>query len=84
VDLIHNGAQIRNTLVDALTYSVAADRAFGAWAEYIAAGNCGHDSNYRDASAASESATSAKRQFCQAWNPVAVSFGLSTRNEGEV
>jgi hypothetical protein len=84
VDSIAGGAAIRNRLVEALTHSVAADRAFTAWASNVAAGRCGHDANYSEAGRASSSATAAKRAFCAAWNPVAVGYGLPTRAEADV
>ncbi|WP_203931636.1 hypothetical protein [Virgisporangium ochraceum] len=84
VDAIPNGRTIRDHLVAALAHSVAADRAFTAWADNVASGRCGQDANYAEAGRASTAATAAKRSFCSAWNPVAVGFGLPTRTEDEV
>ncbi len=84
VDLIAGGAAIRIQLVAALTHSVAADEAFTAWARNVAAGRCGHDANYAEAGRASAAATTAKRAFCTAWNPVAAGYGLPTRVEADV
>jgi hypothetical protein len=84
VDAIPGGANVRSLLVDALTYSVAADRAFTAWAANVAAGWCGHDAHYAEAGRASSSATAAKRAFCATWNPVASGYRLPTRTEDEV
>jgi hypothetical protein len=84
VDAMPGGGTIRALLVEALTHSVAADRAFTAWASTVAAGRCGHDANHAEAGRASTRATAAKRAFCAAWNPVAVGYGLPSRTEDEV
>jgi hypothetical protein len=84
VNAVPQGPAIRDHLVAALTHSVAADRAFTAWAENVAAGRCGHDANYAEAGRSSTAATAAKRAFCAAWNPVAVGYGLPTRTEDQV
>lgn len=84
VDAIAGGTAIRDRLVSALTHSVAADEAFTAWARNVATGRCGHDANYAEAGRASSAATTAKRAFCTAWNPVAAGYGLPTRVEAEV
>jgi hypothetical protein len=79
-----DGEQIRSHLVQALDHSVAADRAFAAWADEVARGSCGHDGNYRAGEQASTLAQAAKRRFCAAWNTVAAGMGLRTRSQDEV
>jgi hypothetical protein len=84
VDALPTGTQIRDQLVAALQHSVAADQAFAAWAQNVANGHCGHDSNYATAQSESSAAQAAKQRFCQTWNPVAVAAGLPARTEDQV
>jgi len=84
VDGLANGTSIRENLVTALTHSAKADHAFAAWADQVAYGWCGHDSNYQAGLDESGLAQLAKKAFCALWNPVAAQFGLPARTEAEV
>ncbi len=88
VDQLQNGAQLRSTLTQALTFSLQADQKFTAWAQAVAQTGCPgqapHEDNYAAAQAASASATTSKQQFVALWNPVAATYGLPTRTESTV
>jgi len=80
-----NGDGVKGLLIAALSDSLQADRAYLAWAQDVVAQGCGTESPNRQAGdTASAAATVAKQRFVQAWNPVAVQFGLPTRTETEV
>ncbi|NUR30617.1 MAG: hypothetical protein HOV83_32995 [Catenulispora sp.] len=76
-----NGTQIASSLVTALQHSVAADVAYLAWAQKVA-GSCSkanladHQRTVGDDE--SKAATTAKKQFVAAWNPVAQQYGYAT------
>jgi hypothetical protein len=88
VDQLTSGAQLRAALVQALTFSLQADQKFTAWAQAVAGAGCSghatHDDNYTAAQTASDSATTNKQQFVGLWNPVAATYGLTTRSESTV
>src|SRR2546430_4372913 len=88
VDQLTGGAQLKSSLVQALTFSLQADQKFTAWAQAVAAAGCSghapHEDNYNAAQAASGSATTNKQQFVTLWNPVAATYGLQTRSESTV
>ncbi|HEY0699182.1 MAG TPA: hypothetical protein VGD43_15385, partial [Micromonospora sp.] len=84
VTALRNGTQIQATLLEALTRSVEADRAFARWARGIRAEGCQQDGNYRDGVSASSAARAAKALFCSVWNPVAAGFGLPRRTLEEI
>jgi hypothetical protein len=83
-DALANGEAIRNSLVESLSHSLDADRAYAAWAQNVVSVGCGRDANHDAGDAASQSAGVAKRTFVQLWNPVAVSFGLPVRTDADV
>jgi hypothetical protein len=79
-----NGEAVKSILVEALSDSLQADRAYLAWAQDVASSGCGDDQNRRAGDAASGAATGAKQRFVQAWNPLAAQFGLAARAETDV
>jgi len=88
VGALTNGAQLQSLLVQALQHSLEADQHFVSWAQALSTGGCSgtapHTDDYGAAEAASGSATVAKQDFLQAWNPIATSFGLRSRTEAEL
>jgi hypothetical protein len=77
-----DGAELRQSLVDALTASYQADVAFREWAESLD-GNCtsraARTSGHRkDAADYSKTATAHKKRFVALWNPICESYGWSS------
>ncbi|WP_157545320.1 hypothetical protein [Hamadaea tsunoensis] len=81
VSALPSGPSLRGTLISALNSSREADLAFVRWGEHVQASGCGHDSNYQQGMAASKTATRTKQRFVNAWNPVALAYGLPTYEE---
>jgi hypothetical protein len=83
VDQIDGGAALRDKLVQALQYSLEADKDFAAWLQSTKTNGCTgqapHDANYSAAQAASANASANKQSFVQLWNPVAAKYGLPNR-----
>jgi hypothetical protein len=80
VDQLDNGAAAQDLLVKALDYSVQADQHFTAWAAGVRDTGCQgaapRTGDYQAASAASNQASAAKREFVKAWNPIAGTHGV--------
>ena len=79
-----NGAQLINSLIDAMQNSVTADQDYQDWMADIASGasacgsNPSQNSHYAAGNTADAEATSAKKAFIQVWNPMAPSYGQKT------
>src|SRR5262249_8196292 len=84
VDDLPGGPALLESLVEALTHSLDADRAYAAWIRDELAGGCGTDSNHDAGNTASAAATVAKQQFVRLWNPIAAGYGLRLRQEGDI
>lgn len=83
LDRLSHAADLQQALTDSYQYSLAADRAYLAWAQAAEAQDCGDaappaTSDLADAQAADDKAAPAKRRFLRLWNPIAVSQGLPT------
>jgi hypothetical protein len=88
LDQLSNGEQLRSTLHDALSYALAADQGYLAWATPTPAKGCA-DTSARSAAfgrgeTASAKAGAAKTSFLKAWNPVAADLGLPTRTRDDI
>jgi hypothetical protein len=88
LDRLSNGDQLRSTLHDALSYALAADQGYLAWATPTPAQGCA-DTAARSAAfgrgeTASAKAGVAKTSFLKAWNPVAADLGLPTRTRNDI
>jgi hypothetical protein len=85
VDQLDNGSQLQDALVQALTYSLDADRHFAAWLANTkttgCTGHAAHDGEWAAAQSASASATNSKVSFVSFWNPLASRYGLPTRTD---
>ncbi|MGW4248878.1 hypothetical protein [Nocardia sp. NPDC004722] len=81
------GTQLKSDLVDALTTSYLADDAYARWATNIAT-SCNstapQTADYRSGNNYSSQATTAKRAFIAAWNPIATTHNLPTRAEEDI
>lgn len=84
VSALPEGASIRNTLLQALRYSLDADLAFIRWGENAQRPRCRKDDNHDQAMAFSRDATATKKKFVRKWNPVARDFGLPEYKDTEV
>lgn len=84
VSAISNGVSIRNTLLQALRYSLDADLAFIRWSEQVQRPECHKDGNHDQAMRLSRRATATKKKFVRAWNPIAREFGLPEYKDTEV
>jgi hypothetical protein len=84
VDALPNGAAIRSRLVEALTYSMNADRAYVAYARHVQVEGCWADDNLRDGDNISKDAQAAKDRFVELWNPVATTYGLPARTSSSI
>jgi hypothetical protein len=83
VDRLRNGARLRRSMIAAYQNSLAADRAYLAWARQIQARDCGGriaplTARYKNAIAANDKAGPAKRQVADLWKPIASSNKLPT------
>jgi hypothetical protein len=80
VDQLDNGAAAQDLLVKALDYSVQADQHFTTWATGVRDTGCQgaapRTGDYQAASAASNQASAAKREFVKAWNAIAGTHGV--------
>ncbi len=83
ISALPDSGSLRDTLVQALTFSRQADQAFVRWGDAQQSG-CQQDGNYRDGMSYSRSATATKRQFVAAWKPVASTYGLPEYQETEI
>ncbi|MFF7452802.1 hypothetical protein [Kitasatospora sp. NPDC008115] len=86
-DKLPNGSQLVEQLNAAWTASATADDEYAAWAG-DAQGGCDPKKNdnqhYKNAVAASGTATTAKKQAAGLWNTVAGQTGLPTRTDGDL
>jgi serine/threonine-protein kinase len=74
-----DGTAMKSELFGALSNSLQADRDYLTWAQQQLAGGCAppeQSSAYTAAYRASQLADAAKEAFVQAWNPVAVTYGI--------
>lgn len=76
VDRLPRGADLRQAMIDTYANSLAADRAYLAWAQAVQAKNCGKKNaprtpDYARAVAANHRAGPAKRRVVALWNPIA-------------
>jgi hypothetical protein len=74
-----DGTVMRSELLGALSSSLQADRDYLTWAQQQLAGGCTpseESSAYTAAYGASQLADTDKEAFVQAWNPVAVKYGI--------
>lgn len=83
VDRLHNGQNLRRSMIAAYQHSLDADRAYLAWAQDVRARRCGGKiapltGHYRQAIAANGKAGPAKRQVVALWRPIANNHGLPT------
>jgi hypothetical protein len=87
-DLLPAGAQLKQTLADALAHSQAADNHFAGWADGVRTAGCTAASLRADplpqAQQESQLATAGKNQFIQLWSPVARSYGLPVPAETDI
>ncbi|MEV0827988.1 hypothetical protein [Nonomuraea rubra] len=87
-DALPSGQQLKSALVEALSASHRADKAYLKWAKRYKAHDCSGatvgDADYDAGNAASEKATAAKIEFVDLWNPVARQEGLAERTEAEI
>jgi hypothetical protein len=82
VDKLENGPALRDELVQALQFSLEADRHFSSWLKNVRDGCSGqapHETEYGAAQASSVNANAHKQSFIQLWNPVASKYGLPNR-----
>ncbi|MFJ8432578.1 hypothetical protein ACIQ9P_14905 [Kitasatospora sp. NPDC094019] len=82
---VPGGSRLADRLRDAWTASALADRAFSRWADGVAADGCAagavpRGADWDEGVRQSAAATAAKRAFVADWNPLATSFGLTTRD----
>ncbi|GAA4567544.1 hypothetical protein [Planotetraspora kaengkrachanensis] len=88
VDALDDGYSLRDHLVELLEDSAAADEAFhdAGWSyqDDGCSGSITDYSSYDDGVSYSEDAGAAKAAFVDLWNPVAESYGLSTRSRDEI
>ena len=78
-----DGAAVKADLIAALSYSLAADREYLAWAGQQLAAGCtpaAQSSAYGAANSADRHANAAKQTFAQVWNPVAARYDLQPKN----
>jgi serine/threonine-protein kinase len=81
------GAAMKSELLGALSNSLQADRDYLTWAQQQQTGGCapaGQSSAYNAAYGASQLANAAKEEFVQAWNPVAVTYGIKPVSAGSI
>jgi hypothetical protein len=85
VNALPDGQSLQSDLVNALTYSLAADQDFLRWAQSLLNGGCSdpapETSAYQAGFSESAKAGVAKTQFVQLWNPIADTQGLPTRSD---
>ncbi|MFE3989471.1 hypothetical protein ACFXPR_33760 [Nocardia tengchongensis] len=86
VSRLPGGTAVRAALLDALRNSYLADGSYASWAASVefCAGAAPHTSDYSTADGYSHRATDAKRTFVAAWNPLAMTYGLPARVEGDI
>lgn len=82
-------AAAMQTLSRAWSESAAADTDFANWAGAMANGGCSpgnapHNTDWNNGLTQSTSATTDKKSFVAAWNPIATQYGLATRTDGEI
>ncbi|MGW2252330.1 hypothetical protein ACWCXH_19305 [Kitasatospora sp. NPDC001660] len=86
-DKLPGGQQLVEQLNAAWTASAQADDEYAAWAsDSQAPGACGKQDNqhYKNAVAASGTATTAKKQASTLWNAIATQTGLPSRGDGDL
>jgi hypothetical protein len=83
VSALPGGGSLRDTLVRALTSSLAADQAFARWGA-AERSTCRRDGNYQAGASYSQNATALKSQFVNAWNPLARAYGLPEYREPQI
>ncbi|MBV6698572.1 hypothetical protein [Kitasatospora aureofaciens] len=86
-DKLPGGPQLVEQLNAAWTASAQADDEYAAWAsDSQAPGACGKQDNqhYKNAVAASGTATTAKKQAATLWNAIATQAGLPSRSDGDL
>jgi hypothetical protein len=85
---LREGGQLRSTLKTAMQDSIAADRHYQDWMRAVGAAGCRgsapQNGDYAAANASSEAATTSKKAFVTAWNPVAGRFGLRQVREQDL
>lgn len=84
VSALPNGTWIRDTLIQALRYSLDADNAFVRWGEQAQQSGCRKDDNHNQAVRHSRNATATKKRFVGSWNPIARRYGLPEYEHTEV
>jgi hypothetical protein len=82
-------AAAMQTLSRAWSESAAADTDFSNWAGAMADGGCSpgnspHNADWNNGLSQSTSATTDKKSFVAAWNPIATQYDLATRTDGEI
>lgn len=81
VSALPAGTELKDSLVDALDASHAADAAFLSWARRHVGGNCAgpvaSDGDYQLGLVKSETAQKAKTRFSRAWRPIAETYDLT-------
>jgi hypothetical protein len=88
VDALAGGTELRQILVEALSFSHKADAAFLSWASRHLDGGCrrtiAKDPDYRAGLARSKDAGAAKLRFVQVWRPIAAAYDLAERKVDEI
>ncbi|WP_380707324.1 hypothetical protein [Sphaerisporangium corydalis] len=86
--LLTEGTRLKRSLIEALDNSYKADAAFYSWARRYLRGGCGGrvetDRDYGRGLNFSSAAETAKADFIELWNPVAMGFGLKARQSGGI
>jgi hypothetical protein len=80
VSALPSGGRVRDSLEDALNYSIQADNAFAAWATELTNEGCRAGdtvtANFTKGDRYSNSATAEKKRFVGLWNPIATAYRL--------
>ncbi|MGW5154431.1 hypothetical protein ACWEPN_03005 [Nonomuraea wenchangensis] len=88
VSALPKGMALKDALVQALSNSYQADKAYLKWAKRYRPHGCSGktvgDADYDRGNAASEKATAAKTTFVRLWNPLAEQEGLPGRSKDEI
>jgi hypothetical protein len=88
VDALQNGDDMKNALVNALSDSLDADRAFLSWARDTESSGCSGSapitSDYHRGENDSAAAGREKTTFVGLWNPIATSYLLTTRDDDDI
>ena len=78
-----NGAALKSDLVNALYYSLQADKGYLAYANQMQSSNC-QSGSQASALAADGKAVTYKDMFLSLWNPIAATYGLPAQTQGSI